>query len=103
MENNSIEFYAQLDVSNRTKQNYRNAINSTFVKKTLEMFSDTNDLFAIKDLELLWKVYSYINIHPINIANHRGYSAAIMKYIRYLNDGKKYGKRIDYNKNKKKI
>ena len=38
------------------------------------------------------------NLHPKNISNHRIYSCVIMKYIRFLNNGKKIGKRIDYGK-----
>ena len=60
-------------------------------------------LFDIYDLEELWNIYSEINLHPQNISKHRMYSAAIMKYIRFLNGGKKYGKRIDYQKPKPKI
>jgi hypothetical protein len=44
------------------------------------------------------KKHSKINLHPKNIENHRAYSAATMKYIRFLNDGKKYGHRIDLKK-----
>ena len=92
------DFYDQLMVSERTKQNYRTSINSAFVKEVLRSYFDTDNLFAITDLKQLWVVYSYINLHPINIASHRAYSTAIMKYMRFLNKGEKYGKRIDYKK-----
>lgn len=62
---------------------------------------DGKQLYQITDLETLWKLYSKINLHPINISSHRAYSAAIMKYIRFLNNGEKYGRRIDYNKSKR--
>ena len=37
-----------------------------------------------------------MNLHPKNVEQHRIYSSAIMKYIRYLNNGERYGRRIDY-------
>ena len=102
MEDREAQFYKQLNVSDRTKQNYRVAINSSFVKGILQTFNETDNLFLITDLEKLWAIYCIINLHPINLANHRGYSSAIMKYIRFLNNGKKYGRRIDYKKPKRK-
>jgi len=102
MEDRAILFFEQLNVSPRTKLNYKTAINSSFVKRILKGFGDTDNLFDITDLEKLWVVYSHINLHPVNLANHRTYSAAIMKYIKFLNGGKKYGKRIDYKKPKGK-
>lgn len=97
-----VDFINQLNVSQRTQQNYEGAIRSAFVKGILQDFCGTEDLFDITDLEKLWMVYTHINLHPVNIATHRAYSAAIMKYIRFLNNGKKYGKRIDYKKSKPK-
>ena len=90
-------FFSQLSVSLVTQKNYRSAINSRFMTDCLAAYR-VDSLFEITDLEQLWKLYSYINLHPVNVNNHRGHSAAVMKYIRFLNDGKKYGKRIDYNK-----
>lgn len=97
-----IDFFSQLNVSDRTRKNYEGAIRSTFVKDVLKDFCETDNLFEITDLKLLWSVYSHINLHPVNIATHRAYSAAIMKYIRFLNNGVKYGKRIDFQKPKSK-
>lgn len=90
------KFYNQLNVSERTRRNYEKAINSSFIKIHLLKYFQLNDLFAITDIEQLWNFYSIINIHPTNIQNHRLYSAAINKYIRFLNDGNKYGRRRDY-------
>jgi hypothetical protein len=95
-------FFSQLNLSESVARNYRNALNSTFLKVTLAEKSNKESLFEITDLEELWNLYSFINLHPRNVANHRVYSAAVMKYIRFLNDGKKYGRRIDYNKTKPK-
>ena len=90
------DFLNQLNVSQRTKTNYVNAIKSAFMKSNLIEFCDTENLFDITDIKQLWIVYSHINLHPTNVANHRAFSAAIMKYIRFLNNGNKYGRRIDY-------
>lgn len=95
-------FYNQLNVSERTRLNYIRAINSSFMKGVLSQLYCVNSLFDLSDLKKLWEVYSFINLHPVNIANHRGYSAAIMKYIIFLNNGKKYGKRIDYKRKRVK-
>lgn len=95
-------FYNQLNVSERTRRNYESAIRSSFVKGVLQDFCGSDNLFVITDLEKLWQVYSHVNLHPVNIATHRAYSAAIMKYIRFLNNGKKYGKRIDYKRPRQK-
>lgn len=99
-EQRKIDFYKQLNVSPRTQYNYRSAITSTFVKGVLNDYCGTNDLFEINDLDKLWIIYTHINLHPTNIATHRAYSAALMKYIKFLNNGKKYGKRIDWGKKK---
>lgn len=93
---NSTLFYNNLKLSERTKANYIKAINSSFLKGILYEKYGTDDLFNISNLDLLWDIYSFINLHPVNIVNHREYSAAIMKYIMFLNHGKKYGRRIDY-------
>ena len=95
---NQDAFYAQLELSDVTIQNYKASLRSRFLKEYLETNYNVSSIFQITDLEVLWKIYSAINLHPVNIANLRGYSAAIMRYIRFLNNGKKYGKRIDYNK-----
>ena len=95
-------FFSQLNLSESVARNYKNALNSTFVKVILAEKSNKESLFEITDIEELWNLYSFINLHPKNVAHHRVYSAAVMKYIRFLNDGKKYGRRIDYNCSKKK-
>lgn len=97
---NQDAFYAQLDLSDVTIQNYRASFRSKFLREYLETHYQVSSIFQLTDLEDLWKIYSIINLHPINVANHRRYSAAIMRYIRFLNNGRKYGKRIDYNKKK---
>ena len=97
-----IKFYEQLKVSSRTKKNYYNALNSSFIKRALQDSFDTDNIFLITDLAKLWDFYCKINLHPTNIANHRGYSCAIMQYIRYLNNGNKVGKRIDANTKRNK-
>ncbi len=99
------EFFKQLNVSQRTQKNYEGAIRCPFVKGILKDFCGTDDLFVITNLKKLWLVYSYINLHPINVATHRLYSAAIMKYIRFINNGEKYGRRIDFKgiNNSKKV
>lgn len=96
--NRKEAFYASLNLSATTVGNYRSAINSSFLTRYLKDKYGTSDLFDFTDLGLLWDIYTDINLHPKNISNHRAYTAAIMKYIRFLNNGQKYGKRIDYNK-----
>lgn len=95
------DFFAQLNLSETTTRNYKVALNSVFLKEMLLKECDGKQLFEITDLEELWKLYSKVNIHPKNISTHRLCSAAIMKYIRFLNGGKKYGRRIDFNRPKK--
>lgn len=99
MDRRMIEFLNQLNVSDRTKHNYESALNSRFVKNYLYELYGINSIFEITKLEQLWELYCKINVHSTNIANHRGYSCAIMRYIRFLNGGKKYGRRIDADKN----
>ena len=94
------DFFKQLNLSETTTRNYKVAFNSGFLKAVLLEECGIEDLFKVIDLELLWKVYSKINLHPKNVANHRIYSAAVMKYMKYLNNGVRYGRRIDYKKHK---
>ena len=94
------DFFKSLNLSVRTTHNYKTAIQSSFFTGVLKDEFNTLDLFEIIDLQKLWVLYSKINLHPKNISNHRAYSAAIMKYIRYLNNGKKLGKRIDFGKSR---
>lgn len=98
----TADFYNQLNLSVASARNYKNALNSSFFKDILYKECGVRIVFEITDLEVLWNLYSKINLHPKNIENHRAYSAALMKYIRYLNNGKKYGRRIDYQKKKGK-
>jgi len=102
MNANQDLFYSSLIGSERTVLNYRNAINSSYVRRVLTEFCGTSNLFDLSDLEQLWKVYSFVNLDETNIRNHRFYSAALMKYIRFLNNGEKYGQRIDHKKPQKK-
>lgn len=95
-------FFSQLNLSDTTLRNYKVAFNSTFLKEMLLKECDGKQLFQITDLDVLWKLYSKVNLHPVNINNHRLYSAAIMKYIRFLNNGERYGRRIDYKKSRKR-
>ena len=94
------DFFKSLNLSLRTTQNYRTAIQSTFIQGVLKEECNTVDLFDLVDIKVLGDLYGKLNHHPKNIKNHRGYSAAIMKYIRYLNQGVKYGKRIDFGKSR---
>lgn len=98
IEKRTTDFFDQLVLSDAVKRNYRMALNSTFIKENLLKECGETSVFYITDLEVLWQFYSKINLHPKNVGSHRIYSAAVMKYIRFLNDGKKYGRRIDYNK-----
>ena len=95
------DFYKSLNLSERTALNYRIAIQSSFLTGFLKDELGTLNLFEIVDLNVLWDLYSKINQHPKNIKNHRAYSAAIMKYIKFLNNGQKLGKRIDSGKPRK--
>ena len=97
-----IAYRNSLNVAEVTKSNYLSAIRGSLLCDTLEVESGTRDLFSVVDLEKLWKVYSYINLHPKNIATHRNVSCALMSYIKFLNGGKKYGRRIDYAKPRKR-
>lgn len=94
------DFFESLSLSATTTNNYRSALQSSFLHEYLKQEFNAYDLFEIVDLETLWQIYSKINLHPKNVSNHRAYSAAIMKYIRYLNSGSKYGKRIDFGKSR---
>lgn len=101
MNKKELDFYNQLDVSERTLKNYTRALNSTFLKDVLKEHFGIDNIFEISDIKKLWDIYSIINIHPKNVKNHRSYSAAIMKYIKFINNGEKYGRRIDYRKRRK--
>lgn len=96
-ENNIKEnFFSQLNVSSRTYINYEKALRSTFLKQILWEHFKKEDLFSITDKVEIWNFYCIVNLHPTNIQNHRIYSSAVMKYLRFLNNGEKYGKRRDF-------
>lgn len=96
------DFISQLKLSELSLRNYKVALNSTFLKAALEEECGVLSLFEITNLDKLWGLYCKINLHPKNVAAHRAYSAAIMKYIRFLNNGEKYVKPIDSKKQKKR-
>ena len=100
IEKRANSFFNQLNLSETTTRNYRSALNSIFLKDMLYKEWGLTTVFAITDLESLWQIYSKINLHPQNVSKHRIYSAAIMKYIRFLNQGLRYGKRIDFGKSR---
>ena len=94
-----IDFYKSLNgLSERTINNYQSSLRSNFIKGLLLTNFNTDNIFSIDSLDRLWELYTLTNLHPINISNHRRYSCAIMKYIRFLNNGNKYGKRSDNKK-----
>lgn len=95
-------FFEQLELSATTIQNYRAALNSKFLSDLLKESYGISSIFEIDNIERLWEIYTRVNLSQKNIDNHRAYSAPIMKYIRFLNGGEKYGRRIDYNKPKGK-
>lgn len=99
-EERQTAFWEQLEISRSTRNNYNSALKSQFMKDCVAEYG-VESIFEITDLKLLWILYCKINLHPINVKNHRGHSAAVMKYIRFLNDGKKLGRRIDFNKPRK--
>ena len=87
------DFFESLNLSTTTINNYKYALQSSFLLEYIKQEFNVSDLFEIIDLDILWHIYNKINLHPKNISNHRAYSAAIMKYIRYLNKGSKYQKK----------
>jgi hypothetical protein len=101
-DNRKKQFLSQLNLSETTLKNYKVAFNSAFLKEMLLKECDGKQLFQITELDVLWNLYSKVNLHPRNVSYHRIYSAAIMKYIRFLNNGEKYGRRIDYQRPKEK-
>lgn len=95
------KFLSQLSLSESSLRNYKVALNSTLLRDALERDFGVSSLYEITNLDTLWNLYCKINQHPKNVAAHRAYSAAVMKYIRFLNNGEKYGKRIDYKVKKR--
>ena len=65
------DFYKSLNLSVTTTNNYRSALQSSFLTGVLKEEFNTLDLFEIVDLEELWELYSKINLHPKNIKNLR--------------------------------
>lgn len=95
-------FFIQLDLSNSTKRRYRDALKSSFLNGLVKNEFNKDSIFEITNIEKLWSFYTMINLHPVNIRMHRYYSAPLMKYISFLNGGKKYGRRIDFQKKREK-
>lgn len=95
------KFLKQLNLSPSASTHYKNAYKSIFLKEKLLEHCNCENIFEITDLQVLWNLYKNINLHPTNVKNHRLYSAAVNKYIRFLNNGQKYGRRIDYMKHRK--
>ena len=94
-------FFESLNLSTTTTNNYRSALNGRVLKEVIaEIDNSIESIFEITDLNLLWIIYTKVNVHPSNIKNHRGVSCAVMKYIRFLNNGSRIGKRRDYGKSK---
>jgi len=95
-------FFKQLDLADSSIRRYRDALKSSFLTGLVMQEFRKDSIFYITDIEKLWKFYSMINLHPANIRMHRYYSAPLMKYISFLNGGKKYGRRIDFQKKREK-
>ena len=95
------DFLAQLTLSESSLRNYKFALNSTLLRETLEQECGVSSLYELTDLDTLWRLYCKINLHPKNVAAHRAYSAAVMKYVRFLNHGEKYCVRKERKKKKK--
>lgn len=94
-------FFDSLDVSNNTKRVYKQSLNSSFLKNFLKDEYGYESIFETDDIKILTAIYCSLNVHPKNILNHRGYSASVMKYIRFLNKGVKPVKRTDFGVKKK--
>ena len=92
------KFFSSLNLAEATMRNYRTAFNSKFLIEYITENYKQKTLFDITDLDDLYNIYVFVRQHPKNEETHRVCSAAVMKYIRFLNDGKKIGRRIDYKK-----
>lgn len=90
-------FFSSLTLSEATIHNYKTALRSTFFTEFISTNYKCKSLFEISDLDTLVKLYTTVNVHPKNIQLHRVCSAVVMKYMRFLNNGKKIVKRKDYN------
>lgn len=93
-----VEFFNSLKLSENTIRGYRIALNSKFFVGYLMEYYGYDSIFDINDVSVLWEIYSELNLHPKNVTNHRCYSSVVMKYLKYLNNGDRYGKRIDFGK-----
>lgn len=98
--NRKNQFLSQLTLSDSSIRRYKDALDSPFLVNIIRNEYNVDSIYMIDDLKTLWNLYSMVNLHPTNVRMHRYYSAPIMKYIRYLNGGKKVGKRIDYMKSR---
>lgn len=98
LEQRKKEFYSSLKLAESTIQNYRAMLRSKFLRDILNLEFNLQDIFEVTDLEVLWDIYSKVNVHPKNVEMHRICSAGIMKYIKFLNNGKRIGHRVDYRK-----
>lgn len=92
------QFIASLQTTHKRWNNYVLALNGKFVTQILTESFGINSIFDVTDLNKLWEIYTAVNINPHNLATHRLFSSAIMSYIKFLNNGKRIGKRIDYMK-----
>lgn len=94
-------FLDSLDVSEKTRRVYKQSLRSSFMKNFLKDEYGYESIYEIDDITILTAIYCSLNVHPKNILNHRGYSASVMKYIRFLNKGVKPVKRADFGVKKK--
>lgn len=108
MKNNKVsqrkdDFFEQLNLSESTTRNYRQILTGDFLRNIIMAKFKRQDIFEMTSLEELVELYSIIILHPQNLRGHRLCSSAIMRYIKFLNGGKKYSVRKDYkNKRSKK-
>lgn len=91
-------FIASLQTTHKRWNNYVLALNSKLVTQILTESFGINNIYEVTDLNKLWEIYTVVNINPQNLATHRLFSSAVMSYIKFLNNGKRIGKRIDYMK-----
>ena len=94
----SEDFFSSLKLAEATIHNYKAVLKSKFLNEILETQFNVKSIFDVTDLQYLWEIYSTVNRHPKNLEMHRICSAGIMKYIRFLNNGQRVGKRVDYKK-----
>ena len=73
-----------------TKIHYCTSLKCRFLNEHIQSLYGKESIFDIDDLKILRDIYDFVNLHPRNIAQHRNISCALMRYIRFLNNGKKY-------------